>query len=232
MSNSCSSSGCHANFPPVEPTKTAVNVELADYWDTLYSILPTDQLEWFADNHDDSLQLVEACNLAKDAHIMLAGCGNSDFILQLIALGYNKISAVDISQVALDDLKASLGKQAEEINFVLADFTNDNILDNLPEVDLWYDRMTLHHFTELTNQKTYLNTLKKHLSKQGKIIVIENSLRGNNRSAGLPIRQFSSLKLKALFPDFELVNHFEREYISPKGKRNYLIYGMFVFPSQ
>ncbi len=227
MSNSCSPSGCHANFPPVEPTKTAVNAELADYWDTLYSILPADQLEWFSDKYDDSLQLIEKCNLAKDAHILLAGCGNSGLIQALIELGYNKISAVDISRVALNDLEVSLGENAKAINFLLADFTKVDILDSLPKVDLWYDRMLLHHFTERVDQKTYLNTLNELLAKQGKVIVIENSLRGNNRSAGLPVKQFSSLKLKTIFPNFELVDHFEREHISPKGKRNYLIYGLF-----
>lgn len=227
MSDTCSPSGCHANFPPIQPTKTAVNAELADYWDTLFSILPAEKLEWFADDHSDALKLVAACNLEKDAHILIAGCGNSGLIQELINLGYNKISAVDISQVALDELKGDLGEKANEINFVRADFTNENILSEIPEVDLWFDRMLLHHFVEMKDQKNYIGTLTKNLSVQGKIILIENSLRGNNRSAGIPVKQYSSLKMKAVFPDFELKDHFEIEQTSPSGKKNFLIYGLF-----
>jgi len=227
MSDSCSPSGCHANFPPVQPTKTAVNAELADYWDTLYSILPTFKLEWYEDDYADSLKLIEECKLDKDAHLLFAGCGSTGLITELIIRGYNKISAVDISQVALDVLKDELGDKIDQVNIIKADFTNEDILSKIPEVDLWFDRMLLHHFVEMKDQKTYLNTIAKNLSSIGKTIVIENSLRGNNRSAGLPVKQLSSLKLKAMFPKMELTSHFEKEYYTPNGKKNYLIYCLF-----
>ena len=55
--------------------------------------------------------MLSRCNINKNESVLDVGAGESTFIDYLVNQGFNNIIAIDISEIALNKLKARLGKK-------------------------------------------------------------------------------------------------------------------------
>ena len=199
------------------------------HWNASYQKSPITNLGWYEENPTPSIELIETCNLPKDALIFNAGAGATTLISELLATGYENLVVNDISSVALAELKNNLLVQKNaQIKFIVDDLTNPSELLKLKNVELWHDRAVLHFFTEEKQQKAYFDLLKSILKPKGFVILAEFNLEGAKKCSGLDVFNYNEEMLQErLGSDFELLKSFNFTYTQPSGNTREYVYTLF-----
>lgn len=209
------------------PEKEKVDFE--KHWNAAYQKSPITNLGWYEENPKPSIELIEACNLPKEAFIFNSGAGATTLIAELLKKDYVNIVVNDIAAAALAELKNNLPlyKNAQ-IQFVVDDLTNPSELLKLKNVDLWHDRAVLHFFTEEKQQKAYFDLLKGALKPKGFVILAEFNIEGAKKCSGLDVFNYNEEMLQErLGSDFELLKSFNYTYIQPSGNTREYVYTLF-----
>ncbi len=202
--------------------------DLMSHWNTAYENKAVDQLGWYEESPDVSLDLIDSLDLSKEAKILIAGAGASTLVDELLNLGYKKIIANDLSVVALKRSKDRLGPGAEDIRWVVDDLTNSKELVKLKSVDLWHDRAVLHFFTDPADQARYFELLKQLVKPGGHAIIGAFNKYGAKKCSGLDLVQYDEEMLKNLMmPQFDLIKHFNHTHITPGGSERPYVYTLF-----
>ncbi len=203
-------------------------VDLKEHWNKAYLNSTDDKLGWYEEFPQESICLIDKCNLSPDSVILNVGTGTTTLIEFLLLMGYRNIIATDISNDCLTRLKTSLGNEKDKIKWIEDDLTNPVLLKNIAPVDLWIDRAVLHFFTESKDQDTYFDLLKSKVRKGGFVIFAEFNLKGATKCSGLPIYRYSGEMLaEKLGGDFELTDSFDYIYTMPTGAERPYVYTLF-----
>jgi SAM-dependent methyltransferase len=209
-------------------SKTNDGIDLKSHWDNVYDNAEVNQLGWYEESPDPSLQLIQACALHKNAALLNVGAGATTLVDKLNELGYQNIIANDISPIALEKLKLRLGVEKEKVNWVVDDLTRPSALYTIGKVDLWHDRAVLHFFNEKENQDTYFDLLKKLVKPEGFVILATFNLNGAATCSGLPVHRYDKKMLtEKLGSSFELVEAFDYTYSMPSGDKREYVYALF-----
>ena len=209
---------------PVQEEK----VDMKGHWDKVYSSRADEKLGWYEDFPQESICLIDKCNLSPDSVILNVGAGTTTLIEFLLLMGYTNIIATDISSDSLTKLKTGLGNEEDKITWIVDDLTNPVHLKNIPLVDLWIDRAVLHFFTESKDQSTYFELLKSKVRKGGFVLFAEFNLNGATKCSGLPIHRYSEeILAEKLGDNFELTDSFDYLYSTPSGAERPYIYTLF-----
>ena len=204
------------------------NYDYKEHWNNAYQNNVVEKLGWFEDDPVASIDLIEKCNLSKDALIFNAGAGATILIALLLEKGYSNILVNDISSLALDKLKSSIINNSN-VRFIVDDLTNPITLLDLKNVDLWHDRAVLHFFTSKDQQLSYFNLLKKIVKEGGYVIFSEFGIDGAKKCCGLDIVNYSEKMLQdRLGEEFTLLESFNHQYNHPSnGNTRKYIYTLF-----
>src|ERR1035437_3453276 len=204
-------------------------IDYKNHWDKVYSKIDLDKLGWYEETPQPSLDLINSCNLNKDAAILDVGSGSTALIKNLIHDSFSNILALDISEVALDRAKQLLTPdEAAKVKWVVDDVTNPENLNQQGSIDLWHDRTVLHFLIEENQQKKYLETLKKVVRKEGFVIIAVFSLDGAKKCSGLNVKNYDQNMMKEfLAKDFKLLKHFPYLYKMPSGDLRPYVYTLF-----
>lgn len=204
-------------------------VDFKKHWNAAYQKSPVTNLGWYEENPTPSVELIESCNLPKEALIFNAGAGATTLISELLAKGYENIVVNDISAVALTELKSQLpAPMNATVQFVVDDLTNPSELLKIKNVDLWHDRAVLHFFTEEKQQKAYFDLLKGALKPKGFVILAEFNLEGAKKCSGLDVFNYNEKMLhERLGTDFVLLKSFNYTYTQPSGNTREYVYTLF-----
>ncbi len=199
------------------------------HWNNAYQKTPVNNLGWYEENPIPSFELIEACNLSKDALIFNAGAGATTLINKLLNVGYNNIILNDIAAFPLAALKNELiFNKKTNIQFIVDDLTNPTELLKLKNVDLWHDRAVLHFFTKKHQQQTYFELLRKVIKVNGYVILAQFNLNGAKKCSGLNVYNYNEIMLqKGLGDDFELLKSFDYTYTQPSGNTREYVYTLF-----
>jgi len=190
-------------------------VNLKEHWNKVYLNRADEKLGWYEEFPQESICLIDKCNLSPDSAILNVGAGTTTLIEFLLLMGYTNIIATDISNDSLTRLKTSLGDEEDKITWIVDDLTHPVLLKNIPPVDLWIDRAVLHFFTESKDQDTYFELLKSKVRKGGFVLFAEFNLNGATKCSGLPIHRYSREMLaEKLGDNFTLAESFEYLYLS------------------
>jgi len=208
--------------------KNDESVNFSKHWRGVYTGSDISKLGWYEDESTPVLELIDACNLEKQAKILTVGAGATTLIDSLVQLGYGHLIANDISRFALEALKRRLGDAQEKITWIVDDITNPNILNEVTDVKLWIDRAVLHFFVEEKDQETYFKLLKNSVSKGGYVILAEFNLNGATKCSGLPVKRYDAALLASkLGDDFILQKAFDYIYTMPNGDKRDYVYTLF-----
>ena len=88
-------------------------MDTKDHWEQVYSKGATDALSWFQLHAAQSMTLIEACGLPKDAAVVDIGGGDSMLVDDLLAHGHRGVSVLDLSAAALASARQRLGAMAD-----------------------------------------------------------------------------------------------------------------------
>lgn len=208
--------------------KDVINFE--KHWNNAYQKTPVSSLGWYEAVSSPTLELIEECNLPKNALIFNAGAGTTTLIEDLLNLDYSNIVVNDISSSALTELKFGLSKHKNSnVKFIVDDLTNPAELLALKNVDLWNDRAVLHFFTKKHQQEVYFNLLKRVVKKGGFVILSEFNLKGAKKCSGLDVVNYDEFKLQErLGSDFKLLKSYDYTYHQPSGDTREFVYTLFI----
>jgi SAM-dependent methyltransferase len=147
--------------------------------------------------------------------IAVIGAGASSLITELIAAGYRRIEAIDISSAALSRLVEQLGAAADSVTCRVIDVRH--VTFDAP-VDVWHDRATFHFLTHDEDQRTYARRAADAVRPGGHLVIAAFAPDGPTECSGLPVARHSAGTLAAVFGEaFELIESFERDHRTPWG---------------
>ena len=114
------------------------------------------------------------------------GGGDSLLVDNLLEAGYTDITALDISEKAIERAKARLGENSTKIRWVVSD-----ILDFKPErkYEVWHDRATFH-FLNTNEQKAQYKRIVENAIGEGHLILGVFSLSGPEKCSGLAVNRY------------------------------------------
>src|SRR3546814_248053 len=100
------------------------NFNRKTHWENIYESKPLETVSWYQSNPETSLNFVSQFNLPTSAKIIDIGGGDSFFVDHLLELGYEDITVVDISSVAIERAKVRLGDKANEVKWIVKDISD------------------------------------------------------------------------------------------------------------
>lgn len=205
-----------------------MNTEMRDHWDSIYQSYEVNELGWYEETPTSCLKLLSKCNLKPEDSILYVGAGASTLVDCLITKGLKNITAVDISETAINKLKERLGEKASQVKFVVDDVTSPSQKDVFRNVSVWYDRALFHFFTQEKDRQGYLATLKAAVKENCYVAISTFSLEGAEMCAGLNVRRYDqSMLSQFLGSDFKLIECFNYLYHMPSGDPRPYIYTLF-----
>ena len=205
------------------------NYNYKSHWNEKYQSTQDEELGWYEDTPETTMQLVARCELTKDASILNVGAGTTTLIDLLLDKGYNNVFANDLSEVALEKLqKRILEAYNYDLKCIADDLTNPSELNTLQDIDLWIDRAVLHFFLKKEEQQAYFDLIRKIIAKGGYVLIAVFSLEGAPKCCSLDLQRYNSDMLQnKLGDEFKLVETFDHTFINPRGGERPYVYTLF-----
>ena len=195
-----------------------------EYWESIYQTKEPNEVSWYQEKPETSLNLISETGIEKNAKIIDVGAGASELVDNLLALGFRNITALDVSSNALNESKKRLGDRANNVKWIVSDLREFETNDRY---DFWHDRAVLHFLTEEEDIKRYIELVRTYLKPKGYVIVSTFSVNGPKKCSGLDVKQYSEDSMKTLFTGFEHIKSFEEEHLTPWGSSQIFIWGVF-----
>ena len=183
------------------------------HWENVFATKAVNEVSWFQEKPESSIQLIQSCKVAKDAKIIDIGAGDSFLIDNLIALGYSNLYLLDISEKAIERAKKRLAEHLDKVTFIVSNSVDFSMKDTF---EVWHDRASFHFLTDESDVQKYKSNVLQSLKANGNLILATFSEEGPEKCSGLDITQYSVEKLEAIFgEEFELENCFTEEHNTP-----------------
>jgi SAM-dependent methyltransferase len=183
------------------------------HWENVFTTKEENEVSWFQPKPVTSIQLIQACRVAKDAKIIDIGGGDSYLIDSLLDLGYTNLFLLDISEAAIERAKKRLGERTKYVTFIVSDSLH---FQSEEKFDVWHDRASFHFFTEANDIENYKLNVIANTNKNAHFIIGTFSEEGPLKCSSLPITQYSVEKMEAVFgSEFELENCFTEDHETP-----------------
>jgi ubiquinone/menaquinone biosynthesis C-methylase UbiE len=158
------------------------------HWETIYQTKELQDVSWFQPTPETSLSFLKQFNIPTTAKIIDIGGGDSFLVDNLLDLGYQDITVLDISAVALDKAKQRLGDRADKVKWIVADAATFRPTE---KYDFWHDRAAFHFLTQEQEIESYLDTVQKSIQPTGVFIIGAFSEQGPKKCSGIEIKQYS-----------------------------------------
>lgn len=199
-----------------------------EHWEKVYREKKPTEVSWFQREPERSLEWIRTVAPSKDKAIVDVGAGASLLVDRLLDLGYQRISVLDISGVALGVAKERLGARAAQVRFIETDVTCS---DADLSCDLWHDRAVFHFQTEAEDRKRYVEVLKRSLRPGGHVILAAFAPDGPEKCSGLFVRRYDAgILQKELGEDFRLIREEAEVHRTPTDKEQRFRYFLFQRP--
>jgi SAM-dependent methyltransferase len=170
--------------------------------------------------------MIEQTGINKAGRIIDVGGGASTLVDDLLEEGYQNLSVLDISSVALASSQARLGDRANDVNWIEADITTAELPRE--HFDIWHDRAVFHFFTAEQDRSQYVQRAIQSLKIGGHLIVATFSLDGPPRCSGLDVIRYGVDTLqRELGEAFELVECTGEKHTTPLNTEQQFSYSWF-----
>ena len=194
------------------------------HWENIYSTKQLNEVSWYQPKPETSLKFINELNIPKTANIIDIGGGDSFLVDNLIELGYQNITLLDISKKAIERAKLRLGKKGENVKWIEADASKFNPTETY---DLWHDRAAFHFLTEENEIENYLKSAKKGVKDSGNLIIGTFSTDGPKKCSGIEITQYSKSTLTQKFGYFKNLDCHIIEHETPFNTTQSFIFCTF-----
>lgn len=193
------------------------------HWEDVYSTKAHDQVSWYRDHLQNSLQLILNTGVGKNAAIIDVGGGSSTLVDDLLFNAFVDVSVLDISGIAIEKSKKRLGPQAEKVNWLEADITE--VVLQKDHFDVWHDRAVFHFLTNAEDRRKYVRVVMSSLKVGGHIIVASFGPDGPEKCSGLDVVRYDPETMHDEFGEqFKLIDSVRETHETPFGTTQEFIY--------
>jgi ubiquinone/menaquinone biosynthesis C-methylase UbiE len=198
-------------------------MNMKTHWEHIYETKAPNQVSWYQEHAQFSLQYIQNTGIRKTDHIIDVGGGASTLVDDLIADGFQHITVLDVSGTALQVARKRLGTKAIEVKWIEADITQADLPHQA--YDLWHDRAVFHFLTQADDRQRYIEVVRHSVRKGGHVIVATFAPDGPERCSGLEVVRYSPESLHSEFGDgFEVVDTTRETHHTPFGTDQKFIY--------
>lgn len=193
------------------------------HWENVYETKTPEEVSWTQKKPQTSLELIRSLGSDKSVKIIDIGGGDSNLADFLLEEGYENITVLDISEKALERAKRRLGKDAEKIQWIVADIT---VFTPEETYDIWHDRAAFHFLTHSEDISKYVRIAEKAVMKN--LIVGTFSKNGPKKCSGLEISQYDEESMNSIFENsFEKTDCITEDHITPFSTTQNFIFCTF-----
>jgi SAM-dependent methyltransferase len=193
-----------------------VSEDRTSHWQSVYSSKKPDAVSWFAPHLASSLELLKEAGLTSASRVIDVGAGASTLVDDLLDLGVTSVTALDISEAALNVARQRLGSRASRVYWLAVDI----LKAELPAdgYDIWHDRAALHFLTDSRDAARYVDIAHRALAKGGHAVIGGFGKGGPTQCSQLPVTQREPEDIANLFgPNFSLVQARHEVHQTPWG---------------
>ncbi len=181
-------------------------LERKKHWENIYQTKNFTEVSWYQERPEISLGFLNEFKIEKTANIIDIGGGDSYFVDNLLDLGYENITVLDISEAALKKAQQRLGEKAKKVKWIEADITT---FEPTEQYDFWHDRAVFHFLTQENEIINYLKSTQKGIKPAGVLILGTFSEQGPTKCSGIEIKQYSensmTERLKTFFDKIKCI---------------------------
>jgi SAM-dependent methyltransferase len=185
------------------------------HWENIYTNKSAQDLSWYREHLNISLDLIQKCRLAPDAGIIDIGGGASTLADDLCELGYVNVSVLDISKTSQEKARQRLGAKADRVQWMEGDITRVQL--PFEHYDLWHDRAVFHFLTDSSAQQAYVESATRAVRSGGFIIIATFSPEGPAKCSGLPVLRYDAETLARKFSECALLDSQMEIHQTPSG---------------
>ncbi len=186
------------------------------HWERIFAEKEPQDLTWYQETPTVTLQMLERAGATPQSPLIDVGGGTASLVDHLVANGYEHVTVLDISSVALDRSRERLGPVDNTVQWIVADVLEAE-LPRLYEV--WHDRAVFHFLTNPDERRRYANKLYDALTPEGHAIITTFAEDGPEKCSGLVCARYSPEALHAeLGTDrFRLLESARETHLTPRG---------------
>lgn len=193
------------------------------HWEKVYNTKAPNQVSWYRPHLETSLALIERAAETHSSSIIDVGGGESTLVDDLLERGFQNITVLDISQVAIAATKKRLGQAAERVHWLAADITQ---VELEPQAyDVWHDRAVFHFLTTPQERVAYIRQVARSVKHRGYVIVSTFGPEGPTKCSGLDVARYDRDSLHNEFgTSFRLVESSTELHETPFGTKQQFLY--------
>lgn len=195
------------------------------HWENIYKTKNLDEVSWYQPKPETSLSFFEKYDISKSTNIIDVGGGDSFLVDNLLKLGYQNITVLDISENAIKKAKNRLGDKSKLVKWIVTDIT-----DFIPteKYDIWHDRALFHFLTDWKDIEHYKTISTESISKNGLLILGTFSDKGPKKCSGIAIKQYSEQELSSQFQaNFNNLECFTIDHQTPFDTKQNFVFCVF-----
>jgi len=202
-----------------------MNYNLKLHWEKIYDEKNEDEVSWFQKETNESIKMIQSAGI-ENPKIIDVGSGRSKLLKNLIEIGYNDLTYLDISEAALKKSKEFLGEQSYKVRWISKDvltFKTDE------KFDIWHDRAVFHFLNEENLIRKYIDIVEKNISESGHLIIGTFSENGPLKCSGLDVKRYSEKVIEKIFNrSFKLIDSFYYDHVTPFNTTQNFLFSHFI----
>lgn len=172
-------------------------MNVAAHWENVFRTKAPDQMSWHRPHLDLSLDLIQRFAPRRSASIIDVGAGESTLVDDLLALGYEGLTVLDVSRTAIEETRARLKKSADRVRWLVGDVTEVSLPSE--PFDVWHDRAVFHFLVDADKRRKYVQAVLSGVRPGGHVIVSTFGPRGPQECSGLEVMRYDAQTLHGEF---------------------------------
>ena len=202
-----------------------MNYNLKLHWEKIYDEKNENEVSWFQKETNESIRMIQSAGI-ENPKIIDVGSGRSKLLKNLIKIGYNQLTYLDISESALEKSKKFLGEQSTKVTWISKDILNFKTDEKF---DIWHDRAVFHFLNQENLIRKYIEIVEKNISESGHLIIGTFSENGPLKCSGLEVRRYSQKVIEKIFNrSFKLIDSFYYDHVTPFNTTQNFLFSHFI----
>jgi 2-polyprenyl-3-methyl-5-hydroxy-6-metoxy-1,4-benzoquinol methylase len=199
--------------------------DVRSHWDGAWTRRAASSQSWYQAEPALSFELIRRAAPEMQAAIIDVGGGASVLVDRLLDAGYQDVTVLDVSDVALRIAQERLGSSAGKVQWIHCD-----VLEYTARraYDVWHDRAVFHFLTAPADQEAYVAVATGAVRSGGSLVVATFAADGPARCSGLDVHRYAPTELERAFDTgFLLVETCQEAHRTPAGVMQPFLYASF-----
>jgi len=167
------------------------------HWEKVYGEKAPNAVSWYAPHLARSLEIIERAAPSHSASIIDVGGGESTLVDDLLAYGYQNITVLDVSQIAIDVTRKRLATASERIRWIVGNVTKAEFAPRAYVV--WHDRAVFHFLTAGDERLAYVRQVANAVKPGGHVLVSTFGTERPTKCGGLDVVRYNAQSLHREF---------------------------------